>query len=163
MNLDPHEIGRRLRELRESCELSTFDAGTTHHHIWKIEHGLGVSVGRMDALCRRFGVSISRLWMPDGDFERMLTVEDNFVRQVLPFLKQLNAKQKEFVLKTLDAAPKILSAKQHKYARIRKATSIASRNSTGSKVSPTTSQTSPIRSLPSVRSPMMDGFRRELF
>jgi transcriptional regulator with XRE-family HTH domain len=101
------DIGRRIRELREARRISPKAMGFNWATLSRVETGeYAASIGWLEHACERFGIGIKRLFASDEEFAAMLALEDPFALEVLPFLKSLNAEQRAYILKVLDAAPK---------------------------------------------------------
>jgi len=146
------DIGGRIRELRLARGVGVADFGFSRGMLWKIENnGVYPSLHALERVCEALDVGFERLLGPQERFQDLLMLEDPFVEGVRQYLKQLDAGQKEYILKVLDAAPK--QPPQSKGGRPRsvrtaRAISSASRNCTEGRVSATFFQTSPIQSLP---------------
>ena len=88
--LSPSELAKRSRISRghlHHIENETFAPGLVT--LERLSAGLGVGVQRLLAL------------NPSE-----VVLEDSFIQEIRPFLPSLNARQRELVLRTLQAAPK---------------------------------------------------------
>lgn len=151
---DVRSIGNRLLRLRTSHELTHSELGfSTHATLWRMEHGVQIpSLGYLQRICDAFGVGVKRMFETDQQFDDMLALDDDFVKQVSTFLKFLNAEQKQLILKTLEAAPKKATRGRRPSASTGQRTSTASANSTAAKDSSTPFPISPIRCSPLIAS-----------
>jgi len=155
--------GKRIRALRLARDIPADGIGISRSYLTRIElEDQHASLGALERMCESLGIGMSRLFADERRFNEMMVVEDRFVLLVLPFLKQLNARQRKEILDTMGQAP-IEAPHRLPYVHTEHRTSRASEKFTRRKDSPTTFPTSRTRCSPSVRSPMMDGCRRELF
>lgn len=74
----------------------------------------------LETLCETYGTSLGRLFFEEEKYQKFFLLENRFVSEVLPYLKQLSAWQKEYILKVLAAAPQ--QKAKRRYARSSKAT-----------------------------------------
>ena len=155
--------GKRIRQLRIARDIPADGLGVSRSYLTRIElEDQHASLGAIERMCESLHIGMGRLFADERKFDDMMVLEDRFVLLVLPFLKRLTAKQKNEVLAAMATAPKQEPA-HLPYVHTEHRTSYESRKSTTLKASSTNFPTSKIRYLPSVRSPMMDGCKRELF
>ena len=101
-------IADAIRELRRSRMLSPSELAKRSRvscgHLHHIENQKFVpSVRTLERLCAGLGVGVPRLLALNPS---EVVLEDSFIQEIQPFLPSLNARQREFVLRTLQAAPK---------------------------------------------------------
>lgn len=101
------DIGKRIHALRLAQHMTQAATGFSHGWVCRVERGGCIpSLAAVEELCDRFDVGPATLLCSDEQFEEILVIQDEFCRQVQPFLKSLNAEQKAYILKVLEAAPK---------------------------------------------------------
>ncbi len=146
-------LGERIRFLRYCRGIACDGLGTSRAHLSRIESDRQCpSIGLLLRLCSLFEVGVSVLLESEERFFSTLALQDDFVViGVLPFLKRLTEEQKELIVRTLEAAPKISMDRRHHLEPTESLILNAYRRSTGGKTSTTTSRTSTTRSSPSVR------------
>jgi transcriptional regulator with XRE-family HTH domain len=118
--IDPKRIGDRIREIRKTRDISDRDTGVSKSTLWRLETGKRrPTLVMCEKLAERLEVTIPELLGLDGAAP---VHEDDFIREVKPSLKLLSRGQKAWILKTLEAAPKMDKPKRHRYARMKRAT-----------------------------------------
>jgi transcriptional regulator with XRE-family HTH domain len=100
-------IGQRILELRESRMTRTQLARRSkisRSHLWHIEQGHIVpGLGTLEKISEALNVCLPRLFSRS---EAELLLEDTFIRAMQPFLRNLDCRQRQLVLKTVEAAPR---------------------------------------------------------
>jgi transcriptional regulator with XRE-family HTH domain len=97
-------VGQRIRELRKSRGLTQrqLQAVSRVSCSWvsRIENAQMIpSLGTLEKLSEAFGVGLNRLLDQEGSGKTIL--EDPFIRELLPFLRQLDWEQWQSILKCL--------------------------------------------------------------
>lgn len=99
-------LGRRIRNMREAIGISQGQfrvrAQISRPYLSKIENGYATpTLGALEKIAEALGIGLNRLFIGDQDNEAVL--EDPFVQNVRPFLRQLNCIQRQDILKCLRA------------------------------------------------------------
>jgi transcriptional regulator with XRE-family HTH domain len=99
-------IGQRIRQLRESRGMtqSKLQARSlvSRSYLSRIESGqMTPSLGTLEKLSEALGVGLQRFFVPETNGEALL--EDPFIQGLRPFLRQLDWKQWQSILKRLAA------------------------------------------------------------
>jgi transcriptional regulator with XRE-family HTH domain len=102
-------IGQRLRQLRESRGMTQrqLQAGSRVSSSWlsRIENRQNTpSLGTLEKISEVFGIGLNRLFVPETNGETLL--EDPFIQELRPFLRQLDWEQWQSILKRLAAISK---------------------------------------------------------
>jgi transcriptional regulator with XRE-family HTH domain len=108
--MDPilNSLGKRIRELRLIRHLSVEHIAVSRGHLCRVELGQRVpSLEMVERLSECFGTGVEVLLGTDERFYATLLLGDSFVMAVRSFLKLLNDEQKQLILRTLEAAPKL--------------------------------------------------------
>ncbi len=97
-----------IRELRRSRMLTASElakrARISRGHLHHVENeSFAPSLRTLERLSAALGVGLGRLLTLDAS---EVVLEDSFIRQIRPFLPCLNSRQRELLLRTLQAAPK---------------------------------------------------------
>jgi transcriptional regulator with XRE-family HTH domain len=100
------KIGQRIQQLRESCGMtqSQLEARSRVSHSWlsRIESGrMTPSLGTLEKISGALGVGLNRFFVPMSNSEALL--QDAFIRELRPFLRQLDWKQWQSILERLAA------------------------------------------------------------
>lgn len=138
------EIPQRLRALREARQVSYRMMGMSRGTIWKIEckHQMP-SLRMLERYAEWLEIGLEVLLRTDERFYSTLFLEDPFVQAVVPFLTRLNEEQRQYILKVLEAAPKLPEDRRKRRGFDPSVSLILQtyRESIGSKGSNTSSQT----------------------
>ena len=99
-------IGQRIQQLRKSCGMtrSQLQARSRISHSWlsRIESGqMTPSLGTLEKISEALGVGLNCFFVPMSNSEALL--EDAFIQELRPFLRQLDWKQWQSILKCLAA------------------------------------------------------------
>jgi transcriptional regulator with XRE-family HTH domain len=99
-------IGRRIRQLRESCGMTQRQLRTRARvsisWLSRIESGqLTPGLGTLEKFSEALGVGLNRFFIPATNSEILL--EDPFIQELRPFLRQLDWEQWQSILKRLAA------------------------------------------------------------
>ena len=97
-----------IRELRRSKMLTASDlakrSGISRGHLHHVENeSFAPSLRTLERISAGLGVGLGRLLTLNSS---EIVLEDSFVREVRPFLRCLNSRHRELLLRTLEAAPK---------------------------------------------------------
>jgi transcriptional regulator with XRE-family HTH domain len=103
-------IGQQIRELRRSRMLTRPELAKrskiSRSHLWNIEHGhMTPGLPLLEKLSGPLNVGLGRFFRQS---ETEMLLEDPYVRLVHPFLSRLTPQQREFLLRTIKAAPRRL-------------------------------------------------------
>jgi transcriptional regulator with XRE-family HTH domain len=99
-------IGDRVRQLREwrgmtQSQLQS-QSKVSRSYLSRIESGqMTPSLGTLEKISEALGVGLSRFFVPESQGE--LVLEDPFIQNVRPFLRQLDVMQWQSILKRLQA------------------------------------------------------------
>jgi transcriptional regulator with XRE-family HTH domain len=99
-------IGRRLRQVRESrgmtqCELEA-RSRASRSYLSRIESGrITPSIVTLERISEALGVGLNQLFVPETHGEALL--EDPFIQELQPFLRQLDWEQWQSILTRLAA------------------------------------------------------------
>lgn len=101
-------IGNVIRELRRSRMLTAPElakrSGMSRGHLHQVENQkYAPSLHTLERLSAALGVGVARLLSLKSP---EIVLEDAFIQQLRPFLRYLNSRQRELLLRTLHAAPK---------------------------------------------------------
>jgi len=101
-------IADAIRELRRSRMLTASELAKrsriSRGHLHHVENKSFVpSLRTLEKISAALGVGVGRLLTLNSS---EVVLEDSFIQEIRPFLPCLNARQREFVLRTLQAAPK---------------------------------------------------------
>ena len=101
-------IGQRISELRQSRMMTRPQlarrSNVSRSHLWHIEQGHIVpGLGTLEKISEALNIGLLRLFSRS---EAELLLEDTFIREMQPFLRRLDYRQRELLLKTLEAAPR---------------------------------------------------------
>ena len=103
--LETRSLGPRIREVRKARGIEATEMGVSRSYLTKLETEYqDGSIGCFERICERLDMGLRRFFMLPEEFGRLMMMEDRFVQQVLPHLKQLTARHKEEIVKTLKAA-----------------------------------------------------------
>jgi transcriptional regulator with XRE-family HTH domain len=99
-------IGRRIRQLRESREMTQSQlqarSRVSRSYLSRIESGqMTPSLGTLEKISETLGVGLNRFFVPETNGEALL--EDPFIQGLRPFLRQLDWEQWQSILKRLAA------------------------------------------------------------
>ena len=99
-------IGQRIRQLRESCGMTQSQlkmrARVSHSWLSRVENGqMTPSLGTLEKISEVLGVGLNHFFVPETNGEALL--EDPFIQGLRPFLRQLDRKQWQSILKRLAA------------------------------------------------------------
>jgi transcriptional regulator with XRE-family HTH domain len=99
-------IGQRIRQLRESRGLTQSQlqvrSSVSRSYLSRIESGqMTPSLGTLEKLSEALGTGLKRFFIPESNGEAM--VEDSFIQELRPFLRQLDWEQWQSILKRLAA------------------------------------------------------------
>jgi transcriptional regulator with XRE-family HTH domain len=99
-------IGQRIRQLRESRAMtqSRLQARSrvSRSYLSRIEGGqMTPSLGTLEKLSETLGVGLNQFFVPKTNGETLL--EDPFIQELRPFLRQLDLEQWQSILKRLTA------------------------------------------------------------
>jgi transcriptional regulator with XRE-family HTH domain/ribosomal protein L37E len=99
-------IGQRIRQLRESRGMtpSQFQAHSrvSRSYLSRIESGqMTPSIGTLEKMSEALGIGLNRFFVPETSGEALL--EDPFIQELRPFLRQLDSEQWQSILKRLAA------------------------------------------------------------
>ena len=97
-----------IRELRQSRSMTRPELARlskmSRSYLWHIEQGHATpSLASLEKLSGALNVGLSRFFRR-SDAEILL--ENTFVRAIHPFVRQLDHKQRQQLMKTLEAAPR---------------------------------------------------------
>jgi transcriptional regulator with XRE-family HTH domain len=109
-------IGQRIRQLRKSCEMTQRQLRTRARvsisWLSRIESGKKTpGLGTLEKLSEVLGVGLNRFFAPETNGETL--VKDPFIRELRPFLRQLDWDQWQSILKHLVAIsgrPRVISS-----------------------------------------------------
>lgn len=100
-------VGPRIREMRKARDVETKSMGFSRATLSRIENNRKpVGIWTLEHLSESLGIGMGRLFWTDSRWIGALAVEDEFVAETIPYLKDLDAEKRAFILKTLEAAPK---------------------------------------------------------
>jgi transcriptional regulator with XRE-family HTH domain len=99
-------IGQRIRELRESRRITQGQLQARSHvsrsYLSRIESGkMTPSIGTLEKISEALGIGMNRYFIPQSNGEALL--EDPFILELRPFLRQLDWEQWQSILKRLVA------------------------------------------------------------
>jgi transcriptional regulator with XRE-family HTH domain len=99
-------IGQRIRQLRESRGMTQTLLQTrsrvSRSYLSRIENGqMTPSLGTLEKISEAFDVGLNRFFVPETNGETLL--EDPFIQELRPFLRQLDWEQWQSILKRLAA------------------------------------------------------------
>jgi transcriptional regulator with XRE-family HTH domain len=99
-------IGQRIRGLRESSGITQSQlqalSRVSRSHLSRIESGqMTPSLGTLEKISEAIGVGLNRFFVPETNGESLL--EDPFIQELRPALRQLNLEQWHSILKRLAA------------------------------------------------------------
>ena len=99
-------IGQCIRQLRESREMTQSQlqvrSRVSRSYLSRIESGqMTPSIGTLEKISEALGIGLSRFFLPESNGEALL--EDPFIQELRPFLRQLNWEQWQSILKRLAA------------------------------------------------------------
>ena len=100
------DIGQRIRQLRESRRMTQSQlqarSRVSRSYLSRIESGqMTPSLGTLEKLSEALGIGLNRFFVPESNGEALL--EDPFIRELRPFLRQLDWEQWQSILKRLAA------------------------------------------------------------
>ena len=103
----PVQPGDQIRTLREARRLSrpqlAARASVSRAHLWHLEKNhMMPGLVTLERIAAALDVGLSRFFVHSDGF----LLEDSFVQQIRPLLPRLNSRQRELLLRTLQAAPK---------------------------------------------------------
>ena len=101
-------IGQRISQLRESRMMTRPQLArrskVSRSHLWHIEQGHMVpGLSTLERISEALDVGLVRLFSRSDD---EFLLEDTFIRDMQPFLRRLGYRQRQLLLKTLEAAPR---------------------------------------------------------
>jgi transcriptional regulator with XRE-family HTH domain len=107
-------IGSRIRQLRESHGMTqtqlNANSGISRSYLSRIESGqMTPSLGTLEKISEALGVGLNRFLVPETSSETVL--EDEFIQQLQPYLRQLDWAQWQSILKRLAAISDYVSAR----------------------------------------------------
>jgi transcriptional regulator with XRE-family HTH domain len=99
-------IGQRIRQLRESRAMTQSQlqarSRVSRSYLSRIENGqMTPSLGTLEKISETFGVGLNRFFVQETNGETLL--EDPFIQELRPFLRQLDWEQWQSILKRLAA------------------------------------------------------------
>ena len=99
-------MGQRIRQLRESRAMTQSQlqvrSRVSRSYLSRIENGqMTPSLGTLEKISEAFGVGLIRFFVPETNGETLL--EDPFIQELRPFLRQLDWEQWQSILKRLAA------------------------------------------------------------
>ena len=99
-------IGQRIRQLRESRGMTQTQLQTcsrvSRSYLSRIESGqMTPSLGTLEKISEPLGIGLKRFFVPETNGETLL--EDPFIQELRPFLRQLDWEQWQSILKRLAA------------------------------------------------------------
>ena len=99
-------IGQRIRHLRESRGMTQSQLQTcsrvSRSYLSRIESGqMTPSLGTLEKISEPLGIGLKRFFVPETNGETLL--EDPFIQELRPFLRQLDWEQWQSILKRLAA------------------------------------------------------------
>src|ERR1700689_2114618 len=99
-------IGQRIRQLRESREMTQTQlqvrSRVSRSYLSRIENGqMTPSLGTIEKISEPLGIGLNRFFVPETNGEALL--EDPFIQELRPFLRQLDWEQWQSILKRLAA------------------------------------------------------------
>ncbi len=99
-------IGQRIRQLRKSRGMTQSQlqarSRVSRSYLSRIEKGqMTPSLGTLEKISETFGVGLNRFFVPEMNGETLL--EDPFIQELRPFLRQLDWEQWQSILKRLAA------------------------------------------------------------
>jgi transcriptional regulator with XRE-family HTH domain len=99
-------IGQRIRQLRESRGMTQSQlqarSRVSRSYLSRIEGGqMTPSLGTLEKLSEALGTGLNRFFISESNGEAM--VEDSFIQELRPFLRQLDWEQWQSILKRLAA------------------------------------------------------------
>ena len=108
------KIGQRIRQFRESRGMSQSQLQTrsrvSRSYLSRIECGqMTPSIGVLEKMSEAFGVGLNRFFVPEVNGEALL--EDPFIHELQPFLRQLDWAQWQTILKRLAAISEHVSGR----------------------------------------------------
>jgi transcriptional regulator with XRE-family HTH domain len=100
-------IADAIRELRRSRMLTASELAKrsriSRGHLHVENKSFMPSLRTVEKISAAMGVGVQRLLTLNSS---EVVLEDSFIQEIRPFLPRLNARQRELVLRTLQAAPK---------------------------------------------------------
>ena len=99
-------IGQRIRQLRESRGMTQSQlqarSRVSRSYLSRIESGqMTPSLGTLEKISEPLGIGLKRFFVPESSGETLL--EDPFIQELRPFLRQLDWEQWQSILKRLAA------------------------------------------------------------
>jgi transcriptional regulator with XRE-family HTH domain len=99
-------MGQRIRQLRESRAMTQSQlqarSRVSRSYLSRIENGqMTPSLGTLEKISEALGVGLIRFFVPETNGEALL--EDPFIQELRPFLRQLDWEQWQSILKRLAA------------------------------------------------------------
>jgi transcriptional regulator with XRE-family HTH domain len=107
-------IGQRIRQLRKSRGISQSQlqalSRVSRSYLSRIESGqMTPSLGTLEKISEPLGVGLNRFFVPEANGEALL--EDPFIQELQPFLRQLDSEQWQSILKRLAAISEHVSGR----------------------------------------------------
>lgn len=107
-------VGQRLQQLRESRQMTRGQlqslSGVSRSYVWHIEQGhMLPGLSTLEKISEALNVGLIRFFIPDSG-ETVL--EDAFVQTICPFVRRLDSQQRQLLLKTLQAAPRVTNRRR---------------------------------------------------
>lgn len=99
-------IGNRVRQLREWRSMTQSQlqsrSRVSRSYLSRIESGqMTPSLGTLEKIAEALGIGLNRFFLPENQGELML--EDPFIQNLRPYLRQLESAQWQSILKRLEA------------------------------------------------------------
>jgi transcriptional regulator with XRE-family HTH domain len=100
------DIGQRIQQLRETCRLTQQELQTrsrvSRSYLSRIEIGqLTPSLGTLEKISEALGIALNRFFLPLSNPTTVL--DDPFILELRPFLRQLDKDQRQSIAKCIAA------------------------------------------------------------